>query len=221
MRSLRMPHRVSFDVYGRTNVMRATSCHAAMRRRSFLIGSGASLGLVAVAGCSTTSSSSTPAEASAKKREIDAGVDATLTRLYGEIPGSQELLQKSKGVLVFPQVLAAGVGIGGEYGEGALRSGGRTIDYYKTTTGSLGFQLGAQSKAIIIAFMTDPAYQQFRNSSGWTAGADASVALLKVGANGRVDTSTATEPVVGFVLTNSGLMFNLSLAGTKVSKLEA
>jgi lipid-binding SYLF domain-containing protein len=192
-----------------------------MRRRSFLIGSGASLGLVAVAGCSTTSSSSTPAEASAKKREIDAGVDATLTRLYGEIPGSQELLQKSKGVLVFPQVLAAGVGIGGEYGEGALRSGGRTIDYYKTTTGSLGFQLGAQSKAIIIAFMTDPAYQQFRNSSGWTAGADASVALLKVGANGRVDTSTATEPVVGFVLTNSGLMFNLSLAGTKVSKLEA
>jgi lipid-binding SYLF domain-containing protein len=192
-----------------------------MKRRSFLIGSGAALSLVAASGCSTTSSSSTPAEAGAKRREIDAGVDSTLTRLYGEIPGSQELLQKSKGVLVFPQVLAAGVGIGGEYGEGALRSGGRTIDYYKTTTGSLGFQLGAQSKAIIIAFMTDPAYQQFRNSSGWTAGADASVALLKVGANGRVDTSTATEPVVGFVLTNSGLMFNLSLAGTKVSKLEA
>jgi lipid-binding SYLF domain-containing protein len=192
-----------------------------MRRRSFLIGSGVSLGLVVVAGCSTTSTPSTPAEASAKRREIDAGVDATLTRLYNETRGSQELLQKAKGVLVFPQVLAAGVGIGGEYGEGALRSGGRTVDYYKTTTGSFGFQLGAQSKAVIIAFMTDPAYQQFRNSSGWTAGADASVAILKVGANGQLDTSTATQPVVGFVLTNSGLMFNLSLAGTKVSKLEA
>jgi lipid-binding SYLF domain-containing protein len=101
-----------------------------------------------------------------------------------------------------------------------LRSGGRTVDYYKTTTGSLGLQLGAQSKAVVLGFMTDAAYQQFRNSSGWTAGADAGVALAKVGANGRVDTSTATAPVVGFVLTNTGLMFNLSLEGTKVSKLE-
>jgi lipid-binding SYLF domain-containing protein len=195
--------------------------HAVIARRKFLIGSGATLGLAAVTSCETTSGApSTPAEATAKRREIDAGVDATLARLYNETPGSQELLQKAKGVLVFPKVLAAGVGIGGEYGEGALRSGGRTIDYYKTTTGSLGFQLGAQSKAIILGFMTDAAYQQFRNSSGWTAGADAGVALLKVGSSGRLDTSTATAPVVGFVLTNTGLMFNLSLEGTKVSKLE-
>jgi lipid-binding SYLF domain-containing protein len=200
--------------------MSATSNNAAMSRRIFLIGSAA-LSAVAVTGCSTTSGSpSTPAEASAKRREIDAGVDATLARLYAEIQGSQELLQKAKGALVFPKVIAAGVGIGGEYGEGALRSGGRTVGYYKTTTGSLGLQLGAQSKAVIIAFMTDAAYQQFLNSNGWTAGADAGVALLKVGANGRVDTSTATQPVVGFVLTNAGLMFNLSLEGTKISKLE-
>jgi lipid-binding SYLF domain-containing protein len=200
--------------------MSATSNNAAMSRRIFLIGSAA-LSAVAVTGCSTTSGSpSTPAEASAKRREIDAGVDATLARLYAEIQGSQELLQKAKGALVFPKVIAAGVGIGGEYGEGALRSGGRTVGYYKTTTGSLGLQLGAQSKAVIIAFMTDAAYQQFLNSNGWTAGADAGVALLKVGANGRVDTSTATQPVVGFVLTNAGLMFNLSLEGTRISKLE-
>jgi lipid-binding SYLF domain-containing protein len=127
---------------------------------------------------------------------------------------------KSTAVLVFPSVIKAGIGIGGEYGEGALRSGGRTVGYYKTTTGSLGLQLGAQSKSVIIAFMTDAAYQQFLNSSGWTAGADAGVALLKTGANGRLDTSSVTQPVVGFVLTNSGLMFNLSLEGTKVSKLE-
>jgi lipid-binding SYLF domain-containing protein len=84
----------------------------------------------------------------------------------------------------------------------------------------LGLQLGAQSKAVIIAFMTDQAYQQFLNSSGWTVGADAGVAFLKVGANGRIDTTTATAPVVGFVLTNSGLMFTLSIEGTKISKLE-
>jgi lipid-binding SYLF domain-containing protein len=181
-----------------------------------------SLGTLLSTGCTTTTTSSTDAaaDASAKKREIDAGVDETLQRLNTQVPGSRELLQKAKGVLVFPSVLAAGIGIGGEYGEGALRSGGRTVDYYKTTTGSLGFQLGAQSKAIIIAFMTDAAYQQFRNASGWTAGADASVALLKVGASGSLDTTTAQKPVVGFVLTNSGLMFSASLEGTKVSKLE-
>jgi lipid-binding SYLF domain-containing protein len=200
--------------------MRARSRHGAMARRAFLSGSAATLGLVAMTGCQTTSSSNSPADAAAKRREIDAGADATLRRLYTEAPGSQELLQKADGVLVFPSVLAAGAGIGGEYGEGVLRSHGRTIDYYKTTTGSLGLQLGAQSKAIIIGFMTDRAYQQFRNSSGWTAGADAGVALLKVGSNGRVDTSTTREPVVAFVLTNSGLIFNLSIEGTKVSKLE-
>jgi lipid-binding SYLF domain-containing protein len=201
--------------------MSGRSHEAPIGRRAFLIGAGAGLGLVGLAGCETTSGRpATPAEAAARRREIDAGVDATLTRLYGEVPGSQELLQKARGVLVFPDVLAAGVGLGGEYGEGALRADGRTVGYYKTTTGSLGFQLGAQSKAIVMGFMTEPAYQAFLRSNGWTAGADAGVALLKVGANGRVDTSTATEPVVGFVLTNSGLMFNLSIQGTKVAKLD-
>jgi lipid-binding SYLF domain-containing protein len=200
--------------------MCAKSHHPAMTRRAFLIGSGGTLSLGAATGCQTTTSKSrTPAEATAKRREIDTGADATLTRLYRETPGSRELLQKSQGVLVFPNVLAAGAGIGGEYGEGALRSGGRTVDYYQLTTGSIGLQLGAQSKALIIAFMTQPAYQQFLNSSGWTAGADASVALLKTGAGGRVDTATITDPVVGFVLTNAGLMFNLNLEGTKISKL--
>jgi lipid-binding SYLF domain-containing protein len=201
--------------------MRATSCHVAVVRRAFLSGAGATLGLLAVTGCQTSSGSSpTPAEKEAKRREIDAAVDATLRRLYTEAPGSQELLQKAQGMLVVPNVLAAGAGIGGEYGEGALRSHGRTVDYYKITSGSLGLQLGAQSKAVIIAFMTDQAYQQFLNSSGWTVGADAGVAFLKVGANGRIDTTTATAPVVGFVLTNSGLMFTLSIEGTKISKLE-
>jgi lipid-binding SYLF domain-containing protein len=200
--------------------MCATSQQVAMPRRAFLIGCGATLSLVPATGCETTTSKpSTPAEATAKRREIDTGVDAALTRLYRETPGSRELLQKAQGVLVFPNVLAAGAGIGGEYGEGVLRSGGQTVGYYQLTSGSIGLQLGAQSKAIIIAFMTQPAYQQFLNSSGWTAGADASVALLKTGAGGRVDTATVTAPVVGFVLTNAGLMFNLNLEGPKISKL--
>jgi lipid-binding SYLF domain-containing protein len=171
-----------------------------------------------MAGCS--SEPQTPAESAAKKREIDAGVDDALARLYAQSPDSRALVQKARGVLVFPSVVSAGVGIGGEYGEGALRSGGRTVGYYKTQTGSLGATLGVQTKSVIFLFMTDPAYQQFLSGSGWTAGADAAVVVAQVGANGSIDSKTASSPVIGFVLTNSGLMFNLSLNGTKVSKLD-
>ena len=143
-----------------------------------------------------------------------------MTRLYAQTPGSRELVEKARGVLVFPSVISAGVGIGGEYGEGELRSAGRTVGYYKTETGSLGATLGAQTKAVVFLFMTEPAYQQFLSGSGWTAGADAAVALAQTGANGSIDSKTASSPVIGFVLTNSGLMFNLSLNGTKVSKLD-
>jgi lipid-binding SYLF domain-containing protein len=188
-----------------------------MKRRNFLTASAIALAM-AMTGCSTTPA--TPAEASAKKQSIDAGVDATLQRLYTQAPGSHELVNKAVGVLVFPSVLAGGIVVGGEYGEGALRSGGKTVGYYSTATGSLGLTLGAQSKSIVFLFMTKEAYDKFRASSGWTAGADASVALAKVGAGGKIDTTTATAPVTGLVLVKEGLMFNLSLDGTKVSPLK-
>ena len=164
--------------------------------------------------------------------QVGARAELGLDRRAGT-PDAPEGLLLSVGGAVYPAVWSVSETFGRVEGEGtayltaplplrptlALRAGGRTAGYYKTTTGSLGLQLGAQSKAIVIGFMTEPAYQHFLRSDGWTAGADAGVALLKVGANGRVDTSTATEPVVGFVLTNSGLMFNLSIQGTKVAKL--
>jgi hypothetical protein len=103
---------------------------------------------------------------------------------------------------VFLSVIAAGFWIGGQYGDGSLRVGGSTIGYYSTTTGSIGLQIGAQSKAIIFLFMTEDTLARFRNSEGWSVGADASVAVLKVSANGNIDTTTATAPVEAFVLTN-------------------
>lgn len=155
----------------------------------------------------------------AKKRSLDAEADATLTRLYEAADGSRELVRKSYGALIFPSVLAGGLVVGAEYGEGVLRAKGRTVDYYKLTSGSVGFQLGAQSKSIVILFMTKDAYDKFRASSGWTAGVDASVALLTIGAGGSIDTSTVTQPVIGFVMTKAGLMYNLTLEGTKISPL--
>ena len=154
-----------------------------------------------------------------KRQQIEADSHETLSRLYASTRGSRELVAKSRGVLVFPSVLAGGIGIGGQYGEGELLVDGKPVAFYSTSGLSLGAQLGAQSKAIVILFLTQDALDRFRSSDGWTAGVDASVALLKEGATGEIDTQTAATSVIGFVLTNSGLMFDASIAGIKVSRI--
>lgn len=177
-------------------------------------------GSLALAGCTTTQNTPDSASTNASTRaSIDASVNATLSRLYSNVPGSRELVAKSRGVLVFPNVIQAGFFVGGQTGNGALRVGGATVGYYNTSSLSFGLQAGAQSKAVIFLFMTQDALNKFRNSDGWAAGADASVAVLKIGANGAVDTTTATSPVEVFVLTNAGLMGDVSVNGTKVTKL--
>jgi lipid-binding SYLF domain-containing protein len=176
-----------------------------------------------LAGCNTTATTDTRAgrsESTATHAEIDDGVTATLSRLYTQVNGSRELVAKADGVLVFPRIIAAGLVVGGEYGKGALRVKGQRAGYYSLASLSIGFQAGAQSKAMIILFMTRDALDKFRASKGWNVGADASVALVKVGANGAIDTTTATRPVQVIVLTNVGLMANLNLEGTKISQIE-
>jgi lipid-binding SYLF domain-containing protein len=194
-----------------------------MRRRQFILSTSAVLaaGGLSLTGCTTTPpSSDTGASVDAGKRQtINAGVDSTLTRLYDTVHGSRELVDKAQGVLVFPSVIAAGFWVGGQYGQGALRVAGHTTGYYSIAAGSFGLQIGAQSKAIVLMFMTQDALNKFRASQGWAAGADATVALVKIGANGNVDTSTATNPVQAFVLTNEGLMAGVSLEGSKISRL--
>jgi lipid-binding SYLF domain-containing protein len=193
-----------------------------MRNRTFVLKSVAALALagLALGGCTTTTTTGSTADAPAQRAEIGQGIDSTLDRLYKEVKGSRELVGKAAGVLVFPRVVSAGLVVGGEYGKGALRAGGRTEGYYSIGSLSVGLQAGAQSKAIIMLFMTQDALAKFRNSSGWTAGVDGTVALLKVGANGEIDTTTATQPVEALVLTNAGLMAGLNLEGTKITKLD-
>jgi len=186
-----------------------------MQRRAMMTVTAVAATL-ALAGCTANKGAgSTPEE---KRAEINRGVDATLTQLYSSVPGSRELVAKSRGVLVFPSVIQAGFGIGGEYGEGALRIDGATTGYYSTAAGSFGFQAGAQSKALIYLFMTQEALDKFRNSNGWTAGADASVSLIKVGANGTIDTASVSNSVNAFALTNAGLFGGVTINGSKISK---
>lgn len=129
------------------------------------------------------------------------------------------MLARAHGVLVFPSVKKAGIGIGGEYGEGALRIGGRTAAYYSTAAASIGFQLGAQARRQIIVFLDEGALQKFRSSQGWEIGVDASVAVVTIGAGGAIDTTQLNQPIVAFIFDNKGLMYNLSLEGSKISRI--
>jgi len=133
--------------------------------------------------------------------------------------GGDTFLQSTKAVLVFPGVIKAGVGVSGEYGEGALRIDGQTRDFYSTAAASIGFQLGVQSKSIVLVFMSDEALQDFHNSTGWKAGVDGSVALIEWGAAQDINTIDIKNPIVGFVFNNKGLMYNPTLEGSKLTKI--
>jgi lipid-binding SYLF domain-containing protein len=151
--------------------------------------------------------------------EIDASVEATLRQFFWQVRGSRELVAKSAAVLVFPSVIKAGMGVGGEYGEGALLTRGRTLEYYNTVSASIGFQLGAQARSIIIVFMTPEALAGFRRVDGWKIGVDGSVALITVGVGGSIDTNRIASPIVGFIFDGKGLMYNLTLEGSKISRI--
>ena len=152
-------------------------------------------------------------------KEIDIKVDAALANFKKEVGGGEEFLKRANGVLVFPEVVKAGIGIGGEYGEGALRINGKTVAYYNTASASIGFQLGAQLKTVILVFLEQDALAKFRNSSGWEVGVDGSVALVTLGAGKDINTVDINDPIVGFVISNKGLMYNLTLEGSKITKL--
>lgn len=150
---------------------------------------------------------------------LDADARATMDKFFYSVSGARELANKAEGILVFPSVVKAGMGIGGEYGEGVLYIRGAANAYYNVVSASIGFQLGVQSRSVIIMFMTADALRQFRRTKGWKVGVDGSIAIITVGAGGSIDTQRITSPVVGFVLDPKGLMYNLTLEGSKITKI--
>ena len=155
----------------------------------------------------------------ATAKEIDVSVEVALDRFKTDVAGATEFLENAKGILVIPNIIRIGFMFGGEYGEGAMLIDGKTVDYYNTVAGSFGFQIGAQSKNLIIIFMDENALTKFRDSLGWEAGVDGSIALIDLGAGGSVDSTNVRHPIVGFVYGLKGLMVNISLEGSKFTKL--
>jgi lipid-binding SYLF domain-containing protein len=162
-----------------------------------------------------------PSEArAASASEIQHDANETLHSFVRQIGGARELANKAVGILVFPSVIKAGFGIGGEYGEGMLIVDKRTAGYYNLVSASFGFQLGAQERSVIIMFMTRSALDAFYRRAGWKVGVDGSVAIITVGVGGSIDTDKITEPVIGFILDQKGLMYNLTLEGSKITRIK-
>jgi lipid-binding SYLF domain-containing protein len=153
------------------------------------------------------------------KARIDDGTRGALVKLREHSEHAAALLDDAAGILVFPDVVKMGFGVGGEYGEGSLLVGGEPVAYYATAGASFGLQVGAQFKSEVILFMNDEVLEDFRDGHGWEVGVDGSVAIVELGGGGRIDSLNITEPVVGFIFSNKGLMYNLTMEGTKITRI--
>ena len=178
------------------------------RRGVLLAGTGAAL-----AACSPISRGGTAGE------RIDRRVDAAIDFMYSEIPGSRELAERSFGMLVMPLVSKVGFGIGGAYGEGALRIGGATVNYYSTAQASFGLQIGAQQYAHTLFFMTPEALADFRNSDGWALGADVEYVVQDNAGRVGLETTNILSPIVALVYGQAGLIVGATIEGTKYTRI--
>lgn len=152
-------------------------------------------------------------------KQIDEEVNSALKLFTQYVKGGKEFLNSAKGVLVIPNIIKAGLGVGGEYGEGALRIGGKTVEYYSLVGGSVGFQIGAQKTNLVLIFMQEEALKNFRSSAGWKVGVDGSVAFIDIGKGKSIDSVNIKDPIVAFMFGQKGLMANVTIEGAKFTKL--
>ena len=152
-------------------------------------------------------------------KEIDSEANEALKLFSKHVKGAKEFLNAAKGVVVIPNIVKAGLGVGGQYGEGTLRIGGKTVAYYSLAAGSVGVQIGAQKTNLVLVFRQDEALKKFRAGSGWKAGVDGSVALIDTGAGKSLDTMNVNDPIVAFLFGQQGLMVSATIEGAKFTKL--
>ena len=150
--------------------------------------------------------------------EISKDSQAALQSLYGKVPKAKELGSKALAVLVFPKVLKAGLGVGGQLGDGALIKGGKTVAYYKTAGASVGLQAGAQKYGYALFFMNADALQQIDKAEGFDVGVGPTVVVLDEGMAKSMTTTTMKDDIYAFIFDQKGLMAGFGLQGNKITK---
>jgi len=153
------------------------------------------------------------------RAKIDRNVDRALRELTQNIRGARELMQRAKGYLILADITKAGFVVGGEYGEGTLFVGGAPVAYYSVASASIGLQAGVQTSNQALFFLTESALREFRTADGWTASADAEIAIYDDGMGLRLDSQIVNRPVVGFVFGREGLLAGASIEGSKYSRI--
>ena len=151
--------------------------------------------------------------------KLDHAVANALKQLYAKYPVALELSKVAKGVMVFPNVTKAGLVVGGQYGEGALLVGGKTVGYYNTVAGSYGLQAGAQKFGYAMFFMDSASLEYLNKSNGWEVGVGPSVVVVDAGKAKTLTTSTAKDGIYAFIFSQKGLMAGLGLQGSKITRI--
>lgn len=159
------------------------------------------------------------ASLAASASEIDREARATLTKLYNNNPGAKALGDKSVGVLVFPSIVKGGFIIAGQFGDGALRRGSKTVAYYRSLAASYGFQAGAQAFGYVLFFMDEASLRYLDNSAGFELGTGPSLVVLDSGFGKNMSTTTLQKGIYAFIFDQKGLMGGVGIQGTKITKI--
>jgi lipid-binding SYLF domain-containing protein len=157
--------------------------------------------------------------AAASAAEINRDASAALSTLYRHNPGAKALAQKAVAVLVFPSILKGGFIVAGEYGDGALRKGGKTVGYYRSLAASYGFQAGAQAFGYALFFMDQASLKYLDKSEGWELGTGPSLVILDEGFGKNLSTTTLQSGVYAFIFNQKGLMGGIGIRGAKITRI--
>jgi len=151
--------------------------------------------------------------------DLDAEAKAMLAKFQAETKGADAVFANAKGILVCPKITKGGFIIGVEGGNCVLTSGASKPLYYGTTALKGGLLAGIQSYSMILVFNTAEALAKFTSENReWEVGADASVAVAKIGAEGSLDTTNLKRDIVSFIFGGKGLMADASFEGSRFKK---
>ena len=150
--------------------------------------------------------------------ELAGDANASLQQLYASVPAAKALGEKANAILVFPKVTKAGLGVGGQFGEGALLKGGKAVAYYNTAGASIGLQAGAQTYSYALFFMNPNALAQLDKADGFEVGVGPTVVVMDEGKAKTMTTTTAKDDIYAFICGKKGLMAGLGVPGNKITK---
>jgi lipid-binding SYLF domain-containing protein len=174
--------------------------------------------LVVAATFLLSAASSTVSAATAEDLNRDA-VHA-LQNLYKTNPVAESISRKARAILVFPNIVKAGLVFGGSYGEGVLTKNSHFAGYYNSVSASWGWQAGAESYAYAVFLMNDKAVKYLDESKGWEIGVGPTVIVVNEGVAKNLSSSTLKDDAYAFIFDQQGLMASLSIEGTKISRIK-